>query len=82
MVKIRGFDGFTFKPELYAEILHKNMEYMEECELFHTFNTQEYFTKGLLNQENDEAIYLYEQEFLGFATLGLLAQLSLIVTIL
>ena len=31
MVKIRGFDGLTFKPELYGEILHKNMEYLEDC---------------------------------------------------
>ncbi len=31
MVKIRGFDGFTFKPELYGKILNKNMEYMEDC---------------------------------------------------
>lgn len=25
MVKIRAFDGFTFKPELYEQILNKNM---------------------------------------------------------
>lgn len=31
MVKVRGFDGFTFKPELYGQILHKNMEYIEGC---------------------------------------------------
>lgn len=31
MVKIRGFDGLIFKPELYAQILHKNLEYMEDC---------------------------------------------------
>lgn len=53
MVKVRGFDGFTFRPELYGEILNKNMEYLTECHLFHSFNTQEFVTKGLLTAEND-----------------------------
>lgn len=52
MVKIRGFDGLTFKPELYSSILRKNMEYLGDCELFHTFNTQDLLKKGLLRPEN------------------------------
>lgn len=31
MVKIKGFDGFIFKPELYEQFLSKNIEYISEC---------------------------------------------------
>lgn len=53
MVKVKAFDGFTFKPELYGHILHKNMEYLEECELLSRFNTEEYLNKGMLQAENN-----------------------------
>lgn len=61
MVKLRGFDGLTFKPELYSSILRKNMEYLGDCELFHTFNTKDFLKKGLLEPENEHFIYFYEQ---------------------
>jgi hypothetical protein len=31
MVKIRGFDGLTFKPELYGTILYKNLQDLDDC---------------------------------------------------
>ena len=36
----------------------------------------------MLNQEEEYYMYLYEQDFLNFTTLGLLVELSLKVTVL
>lgn len=61
MVKIRGFQGLIFKPELYEAFLDKNMEYLGRCSFIKEFNPNEFISKGQLCTENSSIIYLYQQ---------------------
>lgn len=49
MVKIRSFDGLVFKPELYDQLLSRNMEYLDGCQFLKDFNTQDLMQKGVLH---------------------------------
>ena len=48
-MKVRSFEGLTFKPELYDKFLKKDIEYLRNQDVDTNFNTANFIRQGVLN---------------------------------